>query len=170
MSDDASHPNPETNAAPVDAASGAVDTQENRRTAARLGHDQPVAVMLLNADGDFEPPRVARTNDVSKGGVSIRCEHMMDAGAIGVMQFVHPDGRAAMVGCEVRHCRYLDDGVHQIGIMFTKLDASIDPRQFLDEQGGVRPLHPDLAPATDASADPDTPAPDDVAADAADAA
>ncbi|UCD73950.1 MAG: PilZ domain-containing protein [Phycisphaerales bacterium] len=127
-------------AAGVKASKSAV---EERRSRDRVPYDATVALILLGPDGYRSDPMLLRAKDISVGGISVISRNMIHVGAAGAIQLVKSDGRAALVGVEVRHCRYTGRMTHETGMRFTPIPEGLAPCDFLDRQGRMKILIPD---------------------------
>ena len=117
--------------------SGEVASDE-RRSRQRVPYDATVALILLGPDGYRSEPILLRAKDISAGGVCVISRNMIHVGAAGAMQLVRSDGRAALVGVQVRHCRYVGKMQHQTGLQFSDMPEGLSPKDFLDQDGRMK--------------------------------
>lgn len=115
-------------------------TVENRR-GRRHPYAALVALILLE-DGRRRGPLVLRSQDVSVGGLLVLSAEPLPVDARGAIQLVRADGRYAIVGIRVRHCRYAGHLEHRIGLQFTPLPPAFARDTFLDTDGRVIPWDP----------------------------
>jgi hypothetical protein len=113
-----------------------------QRKQRRLPYDALVAVLLTKPGGGREAPAVLRAHDLSAGGLSVTGSKALESGAVGVLQLVRSDGQFAMVGVEVRHCRYLGQMEHRTGLKFVPMPDGFTREEFLDENGRLMLLDP----------------------------
>ena len=130
----------------IDAAAalkaGAPDEGAEKRAQKRHAYDSLVAVMLAPVGVGRSRPIVLRASDLSAGGISVAGSGLLPVGAPGVLQLVRMDGRFALVGIEVRHCRYIAPMTHQTGLQFIPLPDSFTREEFLDEDGRMILMDP----------------------------
>ena len=108
---------------------------QERRAATRHPYDALIGFVLLDGDDRPTQPILLRTRDISDGGVCITCRHPLKIHRRGVVQLVRSGGRRALTGVEVRHCQYLGDETHEVGLKFTAIPEVQDLDQWLDDQG-----------------------------------
>ena len=115
---------------------------DERRDRQRVPYDATVALILLGPGGFRSEPILLRAKDISAGGICVVSRNMIHVGAAGAMQLVRSDGRAALVGVQIRHCRYVGQMLHQTGMQFTDMPEGLSPLDFLDRQGRMKILVP----------------------------
>lgn len=126
------------------AAQEAAPTTETveRRARERHPYDAMVGLILLDDDDRPSGPRVLRAKDLSEGGLCLTSRTALPVGCRGAVQLVRSDGRMALTGVEVRHCRYVEDQAHEIGFMFIPLPQGVTRDQFTDANGRMTPVDP----------------------------
>lgn len=141
-------PTPEFNFADqlIDIASGAVNaaSADERRARRRLNYEALVALVLIGPTGSRGQPQVVKAKDLSITGIGVVSRHMMYPGSQGALQIVRSDGRAALVGVQVRHSRYIGNMEHYTGLKFIPLPSGISTRDFIDRHGRMVLLDPAL--------------------------
>ena len=90
-------------------------------------------------------PRIARAADVSIGGLRVLSRDPMPVGRAAALQFVHPDGRIALIGAVVRHVAPIQRFGHAIGLAYAPIPPAIPAHLLTDERGRMRRLHGLLA-------------------------
>lgn len=115
-----------------------------RRNRTRHPYDALVALVLVSPTGDRGQAMILRAKDISMSGISLISRHMIYPGSRGGVQLMRSDGRVAVVGVQVRYCRYTGNMEHHTGLEFTPLPASLAPQDFLDKKG--RPVLLDHGP------------------------
>ena len=108
--------------------------QERQKLSSLVNHTD-IGFVLLDGDDRPTQPILLRTRDISEGGVCITCRHPLKIHRRGVVQLVRSGGRRALTGVEVRHCQYLGDETHEVGLKFTAIPDVQDLDQWLDDQG-----------------------------------
>jgi len=129
----------------IDIASGGTSGpsgSDERRSRERVPYDATVALILLGPDGYRSEPMLLQAKDISAGGICVISRNMIHVGALGAMQLVRSDGRAALVGVQVRHCRYVGQMLHHTGMQFTDMPDGLSPKDFLDREGRMKILIP----------------------------
>ncbi len=106
-----------------------------RRVAPRHPYDALIGLVLLDGRDRATEPIILRARDLSDGGVRIASRHPLKIHRRGVVQIVRTDGRRALAGVEVRHCRYAGDETHEVGLKFTAIPDSPDSKRWLDDCG-----------------------------------
>ena len=131
----------------IDAAegkrSGAV-AGSDRRIKKRVPYNALVAIVLVGPTGQRGQPIVLRAKDLSLGGLCVLSRTMMYPGSRGAVQLVRSTGDVALVGVEVRHCRYSGDMQHQVGLQFVPMAAELASDSFLAQTGRMALLDPSL--------------------------
>jgi hypothetical protein len=120
-------------------------TAPDRRAHPRHAYEALVGLILVDERGTMCPPLVVRARDLSEGGLSIISRRPIETGRRGVVQLVRADGRHAVAGVEVRHCRYVEDQAHDIGLKFAPLPEGVRQEDFLDASGRIALFDPLLA-------------------------
>jgi hypothetical protein len=130
----------------IDIAAGFAEPTaiDERRARKRVDYDALVALVLIGPTGGRGQPQVVRAKDLSLTGIGVVSRHMMYPGSQGALQIVRSDGRAALVGVQVRHSRYIGNMEHYTGLKFVPLPTDISPMDFLDRHGRMALLDPAL--------------------------
>jgi hypothetical protein len=113
-----------------------------KRLQPRFAWEGLVAMILGTESGGRTPTMVYRAADLSAGGLMVSGSKPLPVGATGVMQIVRGDGRFALLGIEVRHCRYVGPMEHRTGIRFIPLPPTFSRQEFLDDNGNLLLLDP----------------------------
>lgn len=109
--------------------------ESERRSRKRVPYDATIALVLVEPDSRVGRPMALKGRDLSVGGISVISRSMMYPGSRGAMQLVRTNGQMAIVGVQVRHCRYVSDMQHHVGFKFIPLAEEMDARAFLDRRG-----------------------------------
>ncbi len=123
------------------------ESVDDRRVHPRRVYETLVGLVLVDDAGGRGDPMVLRSRDLSTGGMGLVGRHPIDAGTAGVMQIVRGDGRVALLGVVIRHCRYVDDQTHEIGLEFCDLPPGVTAADFMDEHGTIELFDPLLKDA-----------------------
>jgi len=123
----------------------AAATATDRRAHVRHGYAALAGLVLVDEGGRRSAPLVVRTRDLSEGGLCITSIHPLLTGRRGMVQLVRADGRHAVAGIEVRHCRYVEDQAHEVGLQFTALPVGQRPDDLVSKCGRMRLFDPLLA-------------------------
>jgi hypothetical protein len=121
--------------------SGAHSADE-RRSRQRVPYSAMVALILLGPDGYRSEPILLRARDLSGDGICVTGRNMIHVGSAGAMQLVRSDGRAALLGVQVMHCRYVGKMIHHTGMRFTDLPIGLSRLDFVDKHGRMKILIP----------------------------
>ena len=129
----------------IDSASGKVSpptTVEDRRNKERHPYPLLVGLVLLDENRELTPPLLLRAKDISVGGIGLCCREPLEVGTQGVLQLVRSNGNLALAGVEVRHCRYVKDLEHIVGLSFIPMPPGFRTEDFLDDQGRLTLFDP----------------------------
>lgn len=129
----------------IDRASGEVPaptTVEDRRNKERHPYTLLVGLVLLDENRELLPPLLLRARDISVGGIGLSSRGPLDVGRRGVLQLVRSNGNLALAGVEVKHCRYVKDLEHIVGMCFIPMPAGFRTEDFLDDQGRLTLFDP----------------------------
>ncbi|MHC4948985.1 MAG: PilZ domain-containing protein [Planctomycetota bacterium] len=129
----------------IDVAAGVktvddLDTEKRRQE--RHPYEGLVAIVLLASDGERSRPVVVRAKDISVGGICVVSRQMLHPDSRGAIQMVRSDGTRALVGVQVRFCRYAGAMRHETGMEFTALPEGLTAEDFVDESGQMVVLDP----------------------------
>lgn len=116
-----------------------------RRRHARHPFAGRVGLVLEDRGG----PLLLHAVDLSVSGVQVQSSTPLTVGARGAMQMVRSDGRFALLGVEVRHCRYDGERRHGAGLAFGALPPSLPRERFVDAHGRLALIDPLLRIAAD---------------------
>lgn len=107
-------------------------------------HDYSALVGLVVPGPEGGPGRtiVVRAADLSVGGLSVMSSVALGVGVRGAAQLVRSDGRFALVGFQVRHCRPLGNGDCNAGLQFAPLPDGLRREDFLDADGNLMLVDP----------------------------
>ncbi|MCA9290599.1 MAG: hypothetical protein KDA25_05690 [Phycisphaerales bacterium] len=122
-------------AARVTAASSDHGVGDSRRDADGVPFDRFVALVLLVGDGGVSAVQVLRATELSPTGICVKSKQMMHPQTQGAIQIMRQDGTFAIIGVEVRHCQYVGDLAHAIGLRFVPLHERFRTTDFLDDDG-----------------------------------
>jgi hypothetical protein len=103
--------------------------RENRNND-RLPYSGHVALILLDQSGTPIPPMLLQAADISRSGIGVTSRHMFHVGSVGAMQMLRSDGKSAIVGVKVRHCRYTGNMQHHSGFEFMAVPHQIKDSHF----------------------------------------
>lgn len=115
-----------------------------RRAHYRHPYSAVIAVVLVGADGTRSQPMALRAKNISLGGVGVIGRQMMHPGQKGAIQLVRSDGSTAVVGVQVKHCRYVGGMDHESGLQFMPMPQGIEPDDLLDGSNRLKLMHPSL--------------------------
>lgn len=100
-----------------------------------------VVLILLDQTGNASSPLLLRAEDISTGGIGIVSRHMFHIGSIGAVQMLRSDGKTALIGVKVKHCRYTGDMRHHSGLEFIPVPARIKEAHFTADDGRKPLIH-----------------------------
>ncbi len=80
---------------------------------------------------------LCQARDLSRDGIGIIVREPMTVGAGAVVQVARKN-RRAWIGACVRHCRYLGDGRHVVGLAFGRVPEGVRLKDLMDEHRRVR--------------------------------
>jgi hypothetical protein len=94
-----------------------------------------LVLILLDRSGNPGEPIFLQAENISTGGIGVVSRYMFHVGSIGAAQLLRSDGKTAIVGVEVKHCRYVGDMRHSSGFQFTAVPPRIKQSHFMTENG-----------------------------------
>jgi hypothetical protein len=112
--------------------------EDEKRGEGRFPFESPVVLVLMSFEGDVTQPILVQAVDISHGGLRVRSRHMIHPGALGAVQMMRSNGEVAIIGVQIRHCRYVGGMQHHTGMKFIPVPARFEQSHFMDGQG--RPL------------------------------
>ncbi len=111
-----------------------VGEEGERRSRERTPFTGKVALVLI-ADGKIQPPALYKAVNISPGGLCLQSRGMVHTDQAGAVQMRKSDGQVVTVGVIIRHCRYVADGIHHIGIQFAGMPPKLYPSHFETSPG-----------------------------------
>ena len=114
---------------------GSLTAEEERRGGERHPYSGRVAIVLINEDKQLSMPMVYQGVDISGGGLCIQSRGMLHTGTVGAVQLRKSSGDLVVIGVRVCHCRYVEKGMHHIGLAFIETPTSINRKVFNDTNG-----------------------------------
>lgn len=116
----------------------------DRRAFKRHRYVSELAVVWLTNTNTAKGADITQveTEDISVGGMRIRCRRMLYPGSFGVIQIERADGSVALVGLEVIHTDYLGEMQYGSGCRFMPVPKSVIMRSFITQHGRLTPLRP----------------------------
>lgn len=109
--------------------------QDERREDDRFGNAGPAALVLLDEKGRPQPAVRLEAEDISSGGLRVRCRQMIHPGSTGAIQILGSDGGPMMAGVRAAWCQYVGRMEHLAGFEFQPIPSGIKPADFVDERG-----------------------------------
>jgi len=80
-------------------------------------------------------PMVYQGVDISCGGLCIQSRGMLHTDTLGAVQLRKSSGDLVVIGVRVCHCRYVEKGMHHIGLAFIDTPNSVSSKVFNDPSG-----------------------------------
>ncbi|MCZ6834139.1 MAG: PilZ domain-containing protein [Planctomycetota bacterium] len=128
----------------IDKATGSSENAEKkeRRGQKRHPYELLVGLILVDEQGQCSDSIVLRAINLSPGGVCLSSRQALEPGQQGVVQLMRTNGTYALAGVEIRHCHYIEDQNHIVGLQFKPFPKGLKRESFLDEQGHLRLFDP----------------------------
>jgi hypothetical protein len=114
----------------------------DRRSKRRHAYRAYVVIILVSPTGDRGKPILLRAKDISHTGMRVSSKQMIYPGSEGAVQMIRSNGRIALIGIEVKYCKYVGDMEHHTGLEFIPLPRGLTTDDFLDRDGRMVLLDP----------------------------